>query len=492
MPFRPKVNNYIDINNHKYFFSEHPAAKGMPYGQTGRRATVFQIIDEAKEAHALKIFTNAFRTSNTASQSKIIDKFAGLPGLLACKRLVLTPESFPKLITTYPDLSYSVLMPWIQGSTWQEIILNQLELTKSQSKIIALSFLQVMCSMEREGIAHCDLSGPNLIIDPGLFNNNNNSSSIQLIDLEDLFSKDLPHPERKPGGSAGYAHKSSIKGIWDATADRFAGAILLAEMLGWSDPKIRDNAFGEQYFSSDELQTTCFRYSLLYDSLNANWGGAFARLFKNVWFSSRILECPTFSTWVDLFSEKLVHEKQTSDEGVNNTSVSSPVLGWRNLSGEAIALTSTTNPIDIPAPLVYTDDDHMFDPDRKFATEVNPHKKNHQNVSADDNWENIHLGESFDPSILTKEASDTLVNENHFGEFFVNTIFIPKDSPKIINCKPPQENIYNVDTQKHDISDSNHDDHLFPYDEDTDKRIISLMILFIIFIVILLSIGLNY
>lgn len=47
MPFRPKTNTTININQSTYTFTEHPAAKGMPYGQTGRRATVYQVQDTA-------------------------------------------------------------------------------------------------------------------------------------------------------------------------------------------------------------------------------------------------------------------------------------------------------------------------------------------------------------------------------------------------------------------------------------------------------------
>jgi len=140
MPFRPKVNNNIEINHNKLIFTEHPSAKGMPYGQTGRRATVYQLLDENQTLHALKVFTLAFRSPQTYSQSKMINKYSNLPGLLACKRWVITPENNYQLITRYSELNYSVLMPWIQGSTWQEIVLCKKILNKSQSKNIAISF----------------------------------------------------------------------------------------------------------------------------------------------------------------------------------------------------------------------------------------------------------------------------------------------------------------------------------------------------------------
>ena len=48
----------------------------MPYGQTGRRATVYQVIDDDGMKFALKVFTNAFRSQ------RIADAAARLKSLL--------------------------------------------------------------------------------------------------------------------------------------------------------------------------------------------------------------------------------------------------------------------------------------------------------------------------------------------------------------------------------------------------------------------------
>jgi serine/threonine protein kinase len=491
MPFRPQVNNHIEINNQRYFFPEHPSAKGMPYGQTGRRATVFQIVDETKESHALKIFTNAFRTPNTASQGILIDKYSYLPGLLACKRFVLTPEKNSDLLTNYPDLKYAVLMPWMRGNTWQEIVLSKKILSKSQSKNIALSFLNVLCSMEQEGIAHCDLSGPNLIINSGLVDKNVNNNGIYLIDLEDLYSPDLPPPEKKPGGSAGYAHKSSVNGIWSSNADRFAGSILLAEMLGWCDANIRDHAFGEQFFGLDELQTSCLRFNLLIESLNNNWGGPFAELFRKSWYSFTLQDCPTFSNWVDLFSEIIPLEIQKSKEGVNNTSVSSPVIGWRSISGERISHTSEINPVELPVFQKENDSVNVNNLDKIKNNPPISSIKSAYGEPPEIDWDDMQFGDYIDSETLNEEPLDFESDQSQIGEFFDDSPLNEKYLKKKTNTEILQDTDNNPESKKFVSSDPQNDKNLFPYNEEENYKIIMFSILFVV-IILFIYFGISY
>jgi len=43
MPFQPQVNQELTIDNVAYRMAEHPAAPGIPYGQEGRQAIVYQL-----------------------------------------------------------------------------------------------------------------------------------------------------------------------------------------------------------------------------------------------------------------------------------------------------------------------------------------------------------------------------------------------------------------------------------------------------------------
>lgn len=79
MTFRPNPGDTINICGSIYRVAEHPAAPGMAYGQTGRRGTVYQIIDESGEAWALKVFQRRFREPRLVGQAERIASFAALP-----------------------------------------------------------------------------------------------------------------------------------------------------------------------------------------------------------------------------------------------------------------------------------------------------------------------------------------------------------------------------------------------------------------------------
>src|SRR5207244_3249803 len=117
---------------------------------------------------------------------------------------------------------------------------------------------------------------------------------------EDLFGPDLPRPEQLPAGSDGYAHRTSPAGVWGPEADRFAAAVLLAEVLGWSNERVRRNAVGERYFARDELQRQCDRLDVLIDVLRTDWSNDVADALARAWTSISLDDCPTLAEWRDV------------------------------------------------------------------------------------------------------------------------------------------------------------------------------------------------
>jgi len=67
MPFQPQVNQALTIGDVTYHVAEHPAAPGIPYGQEGRAATVYQLVAPSSsqgegrggglKAQALKVYS---------------------------------------------------------------------------------------------------------------------------------------------------------------------------------------------------------------------------------------------------------------------------------------------------------------------------------------------------------------------------------------------------------------------------------------------------
>lgn len=298
MAFRPKIGEEIHLNAQRYWFTGHPSAKGMPYGQTGRRATVYQLRDPANQLHALKVFTLAFRSPQTEAQAAQIARFTAIQGLEACRRAVLTPQANASLIEQQPDLKYAVLMPWVQGVNWQEVILTRRPVAAEVSHRIAGELIDLLANMERQGIAHCDLSGPNVLLH---VNGHDGAVPVSLIDLEDLYAPGLSAPVKPPAGSVGYAHPEVRAGVWRPEADRFAGAVLIAEMLAWCDERARRIACSEQYFDPNEMQTGSERYQVLVQVLRERWGDSLASVFTRAWFAESLNECPSFADWQRAF-----------------------------------------------------------------------------------------------------------------------------------------------------------------------------------------------
>lgn len=392
--FIPKVNETLTIGAETYRFTAHPAAKDMPYGQTGRKATVFQLIGKDGKKRALKVFSAVYRSEENLYKTSELLKYAAFPGLATCERFVISRRQFPSLIQQKRDLDYSVLMPWIEGQTWQDIVLNKQRLTKDASFETALELNRVLATMEVSNIAHCDLSGPNIILrPPGI--SDEEEDPLSLIDLEEMYAPDLSKPKVLPAGSAGYAHSTASKGLWSPYADRFAGSVLLANMLTWNDASVVDASYGENYFSPDEMHTDCTRYQKLSSSLEKTWGKSTCDLFSSAWHSAVLNDCPSFADWASEFKldiEEIVlpdpqtqtvaapqapiqeypapqqappsqpawkvtpHRDQRTNPYVNQTPITinsrSPVSGFRPLYGASVtAPQSSPRPIS-PAPTV--------------------------------------------------------------------------------------------------------------------------------------------
>ncbi len=288
MPFQPTLGQFIEINSVKYRFTEHPNAPGIAYGQEGRQATVYQL-RFGKILKALKVFKSRFSTPSQVNLAEKLEKYSTLDGLSVCARTVLSPQKHRDLLKVYPDLTYAILMPWIEGKTWVEFINSHEPISPDESLALAKRLSEILLDLETKELAHCDLSGANLIIKPG--------NDIELVDVEGFYAPDLTRPQILPAGSPGYAHSSAPDGLWSPQADRFAGAILLAEILGWCDERITKEAWGESYFNPRELQQDGKRYQILHQVLEERWGEGIANLFTSAWQSSNLSECPTFGMW---------------------------------------------------------------------------------------------------------------------------------------------------------------------------------------------------
>lgn len=299
MSFDPEPGLQLNIEGTVYQISEHPAAPGIAFGQEGRAAIVYKL-DAPSDSKALKVFKTRYRTPDLASLASRIALYASIPGLTVCRRTVLTPQLHSNLLRNIPELTYAVLMPWIEGPTWLQVLQEKTPFNLTQSHSLSQAFAHILAEMEQQGVAHCDLSAANLMLPfLDLKGKNTSYAPIELVDVEQIYAKNLERPEAVPSGSDGYSHKTiRQEKIWNAKTDRFAGTILLAEMLGWADPTIRKEAWGESFFDPQELQRSSRRYELLHNSIVQNWGANSAMLLERAWSSEILADCPTFGEWL--------------------------------------------------------------------------------------------------------------------------------------------------------------------------------------------------
>ncbi len=314
MTFDPKIGETITIYNEKYkFLKNENIALETVDEREGGEGIVYRLAkhDKPSEIFALKRFFGNL-SSDFAEDIYIstvtLTRYKDLPGLRVCNRKLIKdfvncPES-----QTYSELKNSVLMPWIRGYTWHDVIVGYqqgkklVSLDKSECFKLAYSTIKVLSNLESNRLAHCDIASGNIIFDVS-------KNMVELIDVEDMYCSDSRKPKQVPSGSAGYKHPNSIDGIWFPEGDRFAGAVLICEMLTWHNPAIKKMITDDTFFSNNELGQYIEKYELVYKELANSYSQGLADLFQSAWFSETIQSCPALSDWLSAFSQIIDFDK---------------------------------------------------------------------------------------------------------------------------------------------------------------------------------------
>lgn len=297
--FNPDLTTQLSINGSTFAFSPHPAASKLVWGQEGRRAVVYRIKETRRRGdnspYALKVFRPVHRRPALVQAAETLTTYADLPGMRVAEQYVLTHEKYPDLIAAHEDLEYAMVMPWIDGATWFDHLNEQRRLSLKESRLLAKHMARVLSSLEEKALAHCDLSSPNVIIAPSL-------TELDLVDVEDFYGPEMPEPPTLPAGSQGYQHRTSGQGQWGPLGDRFAGAVLIAEMLGWAHPAVRTRRYAESYFDPAEMQKSTTRFRVLRGVLRIH-DGRLATLFEQAWRSPTLEDCPPLKAWYDVLQD---------------------------------------------------------------------------------------------------------------------------------------------------------------------------------------------
>jgi hypothetical protein len=252
----------------------------MTFCAEGGKASVYQLKDEWGGAFALKVFFPRFRTARTVLAANRLNLLGGMPGLQAARRAVIASDD--PILHRHADLKYAVLMPWIGGPTWWDYLENSRHKKTDAAAAFRLAacLLEVIAGFEKRGMAHSDLCAANIIIDF-------ERRDLQVVDLEDMYMPGVPNPVLRTTGQVGYQHPSG-ETTWNPAGDRFASAVLAAEVLlsAIPDAELSGGLFGWDVTAARE------RF-LRADNLLAHWYAGFARLFRQSWASSTLLRCPS-------------------------------------------------------------------------------------------------------------------------------------------------------------------------------------------------------
>lgn len=308
--FEPRTGETLQIDSERYTIAPHPNAPDVPYGQEGRQATVYKLLSD-KGQWALKVFKPRYRQPYIARISGLMSRYSHLPGMAVCGRKVVSHRKDMELLKAHNELAYAVLMPWISGRTWMETLLLRTRFSPQQSLAMARAFLEVMATLEEEGISHGDISSSNIML-PML----NGGQGLELVDVEQIYIPGMERPDVLPEGSPGYGFPSGRELEWGPFADRYGGSIAAAEMLASCDGRALGESYGESFFSEKEQGQETPRFNLMAQTLENRWGRRASEIFKQNWLAASPERCLPFIEWLVCLPEHAEPEQETSTADV--------------------------------------------------------------------------------------------------------------------------------------------------------------------------------
>jgi hypothetical protein len=296
--FSPKPNDKITLFGQVYTFQEHPNAPGMLHSMVGGRAYVYPVRNARGERFGLKVFKEKFRDDERIAESEShLRKLEKLRGLSAARRQIIAKTE--PAARKYPALVSAVLMPWIEGPLWTEILIHAADHGAPYGKPGAIQlctdFLETISNLERQRVAHTDISAGNVIFRAA-------SRPTELLDLEDVYMPGAKQPSQTTPGTPNYQHAAK-KPTWCPEGDRYATAVLASEILLLSDATSARKATDSGFFGGHrEAADACERYEEAQRWFQTQ-APTFGELFHVTWFATSLDRCPPISALLDAASK---------------------------------------------------------------------------------------------------------------------------------------------------------------------------------------------
>ncbi len=274
---------------------------------------------------ALKVLKPAYCSERQVGVAAALLAYRNVPGFILSQRICLTRSFAAELLAQFPALEYALLMPWLPWKTWAGLMRSpeiSVGYTRKHALRLALATAHSLVELERRGYAHTDIAGSNVMYMQDF-------AQIELLDLEGLYAPELHAPEKVSYGSPGYQHRRLGRaGQWSPYGDRFAGAILLTEMLTWWHPLIRGQTSPDAstlFTSEDFARLEGPRIQTVRDILwSLDSQGGLLKLFDQTWHAASLKACPDLQAWLLSLRQLAMYSPQTPSPAtpVTNTSIS--------------------------------------------------------------------------------------------------------------------------------------------------------------------------
>lgn len=310
---RLKLTTRIVLRDQEYKFLADESFPGRVYeNNIGARAIIYKIQNiQSGTIHALKIFRPQYQFSYSKETFDYAQRtLCNIPAFAwIAQRFMINQANDSTLLRARANtfLENAIVMPWLEFDNITDVRFlvkkGYLTLTNDDTFKIARSFFESMHQLELLGIAHGDIASSNILIDT-------TNHKVHIIDVEDIFHDSLVKPKAVldgPGGSQGYRFSASFSS-WDVMADRFASAVLIAELLTLNDTDIvsavQDNR-KETTFTQMELD---LRHSDTADSLIRQIEAKLTAidvqagpLFKRAMSAQFLNRVPAITEWMQIF-----------------------------------------------------------------------------------------------------------------------------------------------------------------------------------------------
>jgi serine/threonine protein kinase len=289
MPFDPMVGDVVRLFGDQYAVQEHPGARGLAFAAEAGRAIVYQVKDKQGHLWALKVFFPEYRSPQLLESHKHLRAVESYEGLMAASRRIVTPDEGDA--RTIRDLHYAVLMRWVPGRTWFDL-LEMVGLGRTNPPIHPLPvarqltsrFLKVMDQLESSGVAHTDISAGNVTVE-------HRAKDTQLLDLEDMYLPRCPRPAVTTPGTPGYSHPN-VTSTWEPAGDRYATAVLSAELLLTSNEMLARHGSSSGYFTGHRKEGKAQERFTFAEPYLREVAPGFCKLFVEAWMSDSLASCP--------------------------------------------------------------------------------------------------------------------------------------------------------------------------------------------------------